>query len=415
MSLYKNYSLLRFVLFSIILLPSFRVFPGFPSIRFDDIILLSWPFIFLMQNKLHIPRQSILRAGLMLAFVFLLPFSILNGTVNGYESSFGDFNQIVRIFKYISMYVISSVVLFYIDDFRMVRIIKFTIWCGIILLIISFFQYFNLFNLNKYYVQIIAPTQYETLLDDYPNPRPVGMIGNPNELGFMFVILSIISLWCVFYFRARWYIFAFFLFFFGVLMTLSRGSMVALGSGLVVFFLIHSFHGGILSRIKASLFIVILVSFLLSVAMIPQIYEAYTWRFMNIFDMKNDISFMTRVDNWSENINIIKEHPVIGVGPLSRFDFEYAADNEWLLIWRRYGVIGVIITILFFLSTAYRRMTVPVRAMYAALVCSSFVYMVPSAVFHSLALFPILLFLLAFVDVRGNFLRGDRRHIRDKA
>lgn len=387
------------------LMPSIRLFDGFPSLRLDDILLILYPIVLLIKVGNKIPMASAWRIFFLLSIVAILPFSVLNGYVNGYEVSFGDFNQVIRITKYVSIYLISILVFHSGNEEDSYKIFRFIIISGIFLFFISLSQYFNIFNFNEKYVKIIAPTQYETLINNHPHPRPVGMIGNPNELGFMFVILSLISIFCLVYFRRVWFVFCFMIFFFGVVLTLSRGSLLGLVSGLSAFVLVYFFQQGFVRKIKITILSSVFLISVLLISIIPEVYDSYTWRFIRVFDIENDSSFSARLDNWSENISIIENHPILGVGPLSRAYFEYAADNEWLLIWRRYGVFGIIITIMIFVSSIFRRMDVSVRAMYISLIWASFVYMIPTAVFHSLSIFPIFLLVMAFVDVKGNVKR----------
>ncbi len=396
---------IRIVLFSLILMPSFRFFDGIPSLRLDDILLIVYPLVLLGKLRTRIPSAPVWRLFFLILIVAILPFSVLNGYINEYEVSFGDFNQVIRIAKYVSIYLMSLLVFHSENEEDSYKIFRFIIVSGVFLFFISLTQYFNIFNINERYVKIIAPTQYETLINNHPHPRPVGMIGNPNELGFMFVVLSLISIFCLVYFKRNWFVICFMIFFFGVVLTLSRGSLLGLMSGLAAFVLVYFFQQGFVRKIKIALVSLIFLIFVLLISIVPEVYDNYTWRFIKVFDIESDSSFSARLDNWSENISIIEDHPILGVGPLSRAYFEYAADNEWLLIWRRYGVFGIIITIMIFVSSIFRRMDVSVRAMYISLICASFVYMIPTAVFHSLSIFPIFLLVMAFVDVKSGVKR----------
>ena len=89
-------------------------------------------------------------------------------------------------------------------------------------------------------------------------------------------------------------------------------------------------------------------------------------------------------------------------------------DNEWLLLLRRYGLIGVIIFILWFayfyfgLSKICRSSSsAEVRALAISLQATLLayaVYMIPVAVYHSLQLMPILLIFLglAYSQIRSK-------------
>lgn len=401
MGLDVNKIILKASLFSLMLLPSLQAIPGFPKVRLDDILLLFWLLIFLRQGRVDVPHLATRRFYIISAFLFLFPISMLNGLMNGYEASFDDFNQFVRFLKYISMYLLAVTVWKSLGERQTKEMLRFILSCGIGLFVIAVFQYFDLFGLNNSYVHIIAPTQYETLVNNYPTPRPVGMIGNPNELGFMFAMLSLLAIFCVLFFRQKIYFLVFLLLFLGTLMTMSRGSMLGLASGLLAFTAVYLWRRGFIGKLKVSVMAFAITVILAVIVMLPPVYNAYTWRIERALNI-SDSSVTTRFDNWSENISLIKEHPILGVGPLRRAEFEHAADNEWLLIWRSYGIFGVFLLITLFLSSLFSRMILPVKAMYLALIFASFVYMVPTAVFHSLTLFPLLLSLIAFIDVKGR-------------
>lgn len=397
-----NLLFLKATLFSLILLPSFAFIPGLPSLRCDDILLLVWLIIALSQGKVYLPGLATRRFYLLLAIVFLFPISMLNGLLSGYETSFGDFNQYVRYIKYAAMYLLAAVVWEQLDDNSTQKILGFVILCGMALFLISASQYFDVFGLNKHYVHLVAPTQYITLVNNYPTPRPVGMIGNPNELAFIFGLLFFLAFFSVKFYRSKKYYLAVGVFLFGVLMTMSRGTLLAMTAGFLSFVFVDLLYQKTFGKAKVLLSAVVLVMLFYLVAMIPAVYDAFTWRFTKIFDLANDASTQVRFDNWSENIEIIKLHSFLGVGPLRRAEFEHAADNEWLLIWRSYGIIGVCLFVAFFSSSLFKRMLAPFKLLFIALVCAIFVYMIPLAIFHSLVLFPLVLFLFTFIDIRGR-------------
>lgn len=395
---------LKIVLFSLILTPSIRFLEGMPSLRVDDILLIFWPMLALVreENQLEGLRSGRCRVLFAMFGVFFVSFS--NGILNGYEASLADFNQITRFVKYISMYLLAYEVLKNSDKYAIYKLFNFVIFCGLILFLIVVSQYFNILDLNKYYVHLVAPTQYETLIFEYNFPRPVGMIGNPNELGYLFVLILFCSLFVWLNLGSKKHAIYVIVFFLGILSTLSRSSMIALGAGIftLVFHLLY--NGGFLRKIKIIAVAPVLIAVLVGISFIPVIYDAFTWRIALIFNMAVDSSFQMRLLNWSENITIIKEHPILGVGPLRRADFFYAADNEWLLLWRSYGIVGVFVIIIFLLFSILKQKSMQVKSFEFALISSAFVYMIAAAIFYSLALFPLYLFFLAFVDTqKSNF------------
>jgi O-antigen ligase len=275
-------------------------------------------------------------------------------------------------------------------------------------------QYLNVLGLNEIYIKYVAPTQYETLVGNHGNARPVAMIGNPNELGFLFVAFSLLCLVLLAdkskNGRKLMLSIFFAIYFFGVLLTLSRGSLVALVTGLLVFFSWSFLNSRVIvkTKILVALICIIVLGFL--VLNHSLVYEKFTWRFMLLLNVSEDLSFSTRLVNWQENIDIIKQHPILGVGPLRRAAFVHPADNEWLLLWRSYGLIGVSLFIGLMTSNLFFKCAKEVKAFSLAITVSVFTYMIPTVAFHSLVLFPLLLVLLAIIDTKNKGFFVDYLH-----
>lgn len=403
-----SYLTLRFVVFSLLLLPSLSVVPGVPAIRLDDLLLLGWFFVFVLFSGIKNVVVLTGRDKYILALMLFLPLSVLNGLVNGYEGSFGDINQYIRFLKYLAIYYLSMVCFWRASRYEeRKRIIDFFILCGVGLFGISIFQYFDFLGLNAKYVKSISPNHYHTLVDGYPHPRPVGMIGNPNELGFVMAIMSLLSVFgFVFYGQRRYVLFSSF-FLVGILMSMSRSSLIAFFCGVVVLVLLFLIKAKFVDKIKAVLFF---CSFLLVAVWIsfqPIVYEAVTWRFEKGVDLSEDDSAQVRMENWSENIEIIKRHPLVGVGPLRRAEIAHAADNEWLLNWRSYGLLGSIFIAMIVFSGLFKEKEFRYQAFHISIAISVFIYMIPAAAFHSLVIFPLVLFVLALIDSQKYVSKGQ--------
>lgn len=152
-----SYLTLRFVIFSLLLLPSLSVVPGVPAIRVDDLLLLGWFFVFVLFSGI---KNVVVLAGrdkYILALMLFLPLSVLNGLVNGYEGSFGDINQYIRFLKYLAIYYLSMACFWRACRYEeRKKIIDFFILCGVGLFGIAIFQYFDFLGLNAKYVKSIS-------------------------------------------------------------------------------------------------------------------------------------------------------------------------------------------------------------------------------------------------------------------
>lgn len=389
---------LKLALVSLYLTPALNVFPGMPSLRIDDFLPLFWGFVFFLRKDTGykaVPR----RVFPLLGFIVLLPVSVMSGEMGLYGVSFLDLNQYVRFVKYIFVYVLALSVFRCCDEESMLRIVRFWLFLAFLCFVLAVTQYIDFLGLNRVYVQQVAPTQYLSLMGGHPNPRPVAMIGNPNELGFLFAISFMLGIFILG--RDRWsvlnviYVLAPLA---GLFLTLSRGSLAALFGGVVVFFIVKSvlnkgvrpvelFFGGVL--VLGVVYFVLTSEF---------VYEKFLWRFERGLALSEDTSFGERLHNWNENIAIIEKNFLVGVGPLSRAGLQYAADNEWLLFLRAYGVVGLVLFLWLLLAGILKRRSTDVVALHVGLVVASFLFMIPAAVFHSLELMPVVLIALGLID-----------------
>lgn len=404
----NNIFFLKIIIISLILTPSLDFIPGVPSLRLDDILVFFWLFIAIFYFKYNFSflfKTRILFI-IILAVYFLIP--VLNGLINGFQGDFADLNQYIRFIKYIGFYCISYKVFADNDELKKEEILGFFVSCGVVLFFITLSQYFNFLGLNDLYVRAIAPTQYETLVNNSLYPRPVGMVGNPNELGYLMALLSLVSLYCAVKYKSNKYYIFLVMFALGCLMTLSRGAMVALIAGFLAFVFIYYFKASAKNRLKI---LIMTVSVLIGSYFLINndvFYDKILWRFEIGLDVSGEDALGSRFDNWDENINIIKAHPIIGVGPLRRAEFQHAADNEWLLILRSYGIFGALLIISIFLRGVFSSRSIENRALLYALILSSFLYMIPAVIFHSLILFPLVLFVFTVIDSRSDEYYYDR-------
>ena len=266
-------------------------------------------------------------------------------------------------------------------------------------------QYFDLFHLNAYYVEKVAPTQYKSLINGYPRPRPVGLIGNPNELGFLYVISSL-STFYFFWSRLKLkYCFVFLVQVMMILLTLSRGAFVSLVCGVFFFVFCPYLLRVSTVNIKRLFFVVFFCMLIVSLGFLMFLYEPLytklTWRFLELIEISASASWLVRLESWQKTFAIFLQNPIMGSGPLSRAGFTYAVDNEWLLLLRSYGILGSVYFVLMFTVHCFHKIPYNFRylgRLISAVLVSSSVFMVPAFVYSSLELTPILLVILASRD-----------------
>lgn len=407
----NNLNIILIILFLVILTPDVRI-RNLPAIRLEQIIII---FIviksiikIILNKKVSIKTTKFL--NLYLFFPFFMILSSLIGSLKGVTVVVNDFFELYKVFLYVSVYLITCSIV--INDQDKIKILKWVVIFISFSGIIAITQYVNLFGLNEIYVPIIAPTQYRTLIDGYPYPRMVGMSSNPNVYAVVAALGFIVSLWLFWEYRKKFFIFSMVLNLIANLMTLSRSGFIFLLIGSVLMSLtnlsIRGFNYKLFIKFKlkkkALLFLLVFIVTIIIIMVISFIYlvpEELIWRLDRMNDLSSDNSWQARLDNWEKQIYFIRESFAWGVGPAKRH-FTRVTDNEWLLLLRSYGIIGVIFLVCVFLSpmtekSFYRN---NYRGLYYGIVIGMFLYMIPAAIYHSFQLMIIVMIIFATVSKR---------------
>jgi O-antigen ligase len=359
--------------------------------------------------------------SLHILFIFFILCSILSGSFQGYNAAFSDLNQLIRLAKYILVYTIALTAVnnHPEPDRERTEILKFVSYISLILCLICIQQYFDLAGLNKFYVPLISSDQDSTLLNSYLYPRAIGMVGNPNEVGFI-LVMSILSTYILMLNTEKnkqLFVVIFVLEVLALLSTASRGSLISaiLGILFVTFAYLKDNHSRTKSGVKQILIIFTVLSLVLSIALANEtLQNQLFWRFSALSDTSEDESWQGRDKTWQSNITIFQKSPILGVGPLrSDSNVVLVSDNEWLTLLRSYGVIGTIfLSISFIIPQFVTKIEVSknigsYRLVGKAVLLSIFAYMIPLAVYFSVTLMPIALILLALSDMSGKTFRKN--------
>ena len=380
------------IIFSLILTPSIRI-KGIPAFRVEQIVIIIIAIYTLIKTilgrkiKINNPLFVLLYGGLS----FFILLSILVGSCKGIRVILNDFFEIYKIFVYLSIFLyISSIIK---TDADRLKVIKFTNLCLLGSVFIAIQQYFNLFNLNEIYVPIIAPTQYKTLVNNYPYPRVVGMTSNPNEYSVMPGIGGVLS-WSMFInTKRKKHILNLLIFSLGVLMTLSRTGLVFFIVCILTYSILHLYENLNKGRVIKFFTILFLTITLLLVAILLFKYlpEGLTWRFKAGLDIKLDKSFQARLSNWTEHINYFKMSPMFGLGPAKSIAYQHSVDNEWLLFLRQYGIIGCLYVFLTFSFPFIIKTNSYYKYLYLSIIVGSAIYMIPAIIYNSFQLMPLVM------------------------
>ncbi len=407
----KHLFIIYIIIFSIILTPNIRI-NGIPSFRIEQVIVILFSisiFIrFILRKRVEFTNYKF--PIMYFIFSFFIMLSILIGSIKGISVIPNDFFEIYKIYIYIGIYLIFRTIIKNEDD--KIKIINVIRICLVVSVIISIQQYFNILNLNDKYVPLIAPTQFRTLVNNYPYPRVIGLTSNPNEYAVMPGIGAIIS-WALYSVtREKKNLVYLLIFILGVLMTLSRSGFAFMVAGITtytfLYFIKYGFRNtrftGVKINTRAIRFIMfaILILIILSIIIFIYLPKDLTWRLIAGFDIKKDNSFQARLSNWVEHIDYFKMSPFFGLGPAKSIDYIHHVDNEWLLFLRRYGVIGCSYIVITFIYPFIRSKDKFLKSIYFATLAGSALYMIPAIIYHSFQVMPLMVILAALVSVESK-------------
>lgn len=392
---------LKLILIGLILTPPMKVISGLPAIRVDELLLIIWFCLSLSLwrgkgMQVHVPMLIPL-----LAFFVIIPLSILNGMWEGFVVGLGDLNQLVRLIKYVLILFIAWQVVSNADERYMGSLMALIMSLLLILSLVTLAQHFNLFGINSLLIPYVATEKYYNLIANEGSMRPVGFIGNPNALGFQLTFLMLCSIYASVYqgYKSKWFFLVVVAGLFAIFATLSRTAMLAflVGAGCMLAGATYktlkrkriSKRSFLMSGLLISSMIGVFVIFLSS----DFLYKRIAWRFVGGVEVHADTSFQARLNNWQESYDVILEVPLLGAGPLRRAHFDYAADNEYLLVLRSYGILGLMAVFCFYFLGVYR-VRGNGRNLNLPVVFAALIMMLPAAVFFDAVLFPLVIIML---------------------
>jgi len=389
-----------------ILFPPIRLPGGIPSIRAELIIILvAWALLllghFAIGHPIKFHQDPVYKWFVLFGLAILL--SINYGViVKGYSISGRDFWEFGKLLEYFLVFAL--VANLDISPNEMKHYYKIAL---VVFLCSAFFgiaQYLNLGSINAIISPYYTLTQIGGLL---VHKRIIGTTGNPNAFGALMVLASSLAFSGVLFFKKKtmhlfsWICFAVFVL--SIVLTLSRSAIIAL---IIAICFLTLFKYPLIFGIKRGikkLLIGIPITIVIILIVIKIVPEKLFFRISQLGNIWNTTSWQARIVNWKVNYDLWKLSPLFGWGP-GKATMTTIVDNEWLLLLRRYGLVGVIIFILWFanfyfgLSKVYRSSSsAEVRALTVALqstLLACAVYMIPAAIYHSLQLMPILLIFL---------------------
>ena len=404
------------LLFCSILCPPIRFDESIPYIRPELILILTSWLLFILGvlaggENIKLKWSPIYKWFFIFGGAILI--SILWGWIfKGFSPVLRDFFEVAKLLEYFLIFALVAAIDIKKEDFKKYYI--FIICLFLISATFGLIQYLDLFhNFNESFIEYIAPKHLDEWLR---HKRIVGTTGNPNEFGMLMVMASSLAftgtLWNK---RISLKIFSFLSFVilsFVIMLTLSRSALIVFLISLVfISFFKYPKKFGLKGKLRL-IFLIFPIMIILGLILIQIAPPKIIMRITSALNIETDVSFQNRLKIWKENLDIWKQSPIFGWGP-GKDEMTTIVDNEWLLLLRRYGIVGVIIFIILFwnfysgLNRIQRRVEdnlfLEIFAIFLQVsLVSIAVYMIPAAFYHSLQLMPLLMTLLGLVYSQNN-------------
>ena len=431
------------VLMSMILFtPAFPLPGGLPSVRIEE-LLLPVILVLLWQNRTM--GVKVIKQPMTILFVLLgisMGISIGNAAIlQGGSVSLSDLMELIRVLKYLVLYVF-MVTLIASSQRSLNREEALTGFVNISVVLflgINWAQYFNFLYFNRWFSPLFGPPHHVERI--IRNSRVIGTLGNPNFFGaLMMIFLLFYFSKLIFQFdqmklkpvkwtlliSAAWM---------SLLLTASRTALLAVvggfAAGMAVYLLIsQKKHFIRLAGIFALVILLGLISNIL-VVFTMRAYDDYLRpRFVSEEDdgrrllqtthtvgnrmqeaLNEGRGIRTRLQVWSTHFEYAKESLIIGNGPQKEeFRGEQVVDNEYLLILRRYGMLGLVLYGSLYVHNLFKRPKGYRSKWYYTFLFSStlslLAFNLPAGSFYHLQLFPAYIGFIAMYD--GNGLRTSQ-------
>ncbi|MDR3288945.1 MAG: O-antigen ligase family protein [Peptococcaceae bacterium] len=351
------------VMLSAILLPSFPIQENLPRLRLDEILIFGTfavnMLIFIRRGfrfdvygwGMHDEKKRAAVWKINTVFLLLIGSYLLSNLygVLIMHTVFGvrDIMELVTYAKYYLVITLAAGLDVGESERTMIRRV---FLAGFFLtMILSWGQYLNLAYMNSWLTPLLAPAHLNNLVDANP-PRVLGTFDNPNVMGIFAVItLTLAVTWFYFHDSGRRTAAALLLLC-GLtvklaFLTISRTALLGAAAVLVVLSLwsLFKFRWNRIIVLKAALL------FILTMTVFFTSPREFTMRMSEATDIQKSTSAIGHIFQWREALEVVKQSPVFGWGT-GKTEMTTAVDNEYILILRRYGAVGFLTYLWFFIK-----------------------------------------------------------------
>ena len=348
----SNQIILFIFIFSLVLLPSFYL----PWFRFKfQVVDFFMPFFAgVIIYKKRFKNWNLLYVK---NFLFLMGFILFSIILNKQWTAINDWFEIYKVIKYLLVFLIFKEL--YTSKMKTATID--IVFIG--LLVFNFLHYHNIFNFNQLIMPLYCGEDRVHLtffgLNSLGFPcvkRMIGTMGNPNDNAILFLIFMLFYLP-----KEKWKIknLCFFvLCLIAFLACQSRTSLVAFFVIIIANFIIIRIkwqktllHSGLITVIILAFFYNhIILGSNFTIGSNSTVQKNYTTTLLDGTAFESN-SWTFRIELWKEYLNQSLKRPMIGHAPQKNYFYEQKLhfENEYVLFLWRYGILGFIAFIGFYL------------------------------------------------------------------
>lgn len=371
-------------LFFMIMTPSIGFISSFPKFRMEE--LLIFPAIFLLalwRSKIFVDKKMVIIFSLMASSVALSLYysNLVLSDHPEVEFSIRDFYEIIKVAQYLFIFLFFYSVRHHRDKLQKVMLTLFVAAATF-----AIFQYLDLFGINnllsKYYLREGGNQSFVFFTS--VARRVIGTAGNPIYFGQMMVYATFLA----YIFLQKQISLPYKLAVMSgmgicmaaLILTNSRTAVISVSVGLLLLVVASVFNNK--DRLK-SVALVIAVLFLTAILayFAP---EQVVYRMSTLANISETTSYQARYAEWQEAYHYFTISPVVGWGPAKTTMVTFV-ENEYVLLLRRYGMLGFISFMCLFAALLIRTLksSSPQRSYYLAVLVSTMLFMTQMSIFDN--------------------------------
>lgn len=335
----KDWQILALLFFIIIVLPPLSSKGSLRVLRPEVFFFLTlFPYLILTRPAIH-KADKLFRIFLysLAVFAVYILFSIIFARV--YLDTPVSGSDFLEIFKYL-MFIVILLGVFKLEltEQNINRLLYAIVGFFLIAAILAMFMFYGVLGTDY----TLGPLYFYNRLHDV-HERLMGTFFNPNTFGTALSIAAVVALGLFFHAkktgRKVLMLLIIGILTYSVFLTQSRTAFITLALAYLTFGVIHTFSGNFSFKQMA----VTIASFAVIIALTLSILsDAFIDRILSVGDITDDLSWQMRMAAWYFNLYVFTDSMIFGLGP-AKAVYTGIVDNEYILILRRYGLVGFFI------------------------------------------------------------------------